>query len=372
MAFLYVDPFEVRKEIIARPKDLQQWVDLGLDGEEIIRAEDQPELKRQVADFLSERNAVFIDGREAEGSLDRIHFVRRTLRTTTVVDPPEDLDVLSATLGVIFIYPIAELPQEVRMDWDLFTSRIPEVRAWATDEAGGLPFTLSADWPVLKWENFLQNPSGRELAAVAPPPDRPRLPIPVPSVLCGLLMLGALRHAALRPTAYRTRTVAVAGVFAVSAIALLPVGRLAVPAPFAGPARVSEDEAREIAAALLRNIYRAFDYGDESAIYDVLERSAKGELLTQVYLETQRALVLQNQGGARVKVSDVEMVETDTTNLGGEVGFISHCTWIVTGSVGHWGHIHQRQNRYVAQLTVKPIEGVWRLTGLELLDEQRV
>jgi hypothetical protein len=28
--FIYVEPFEVRKEIIIRPKDLQQWVDLGL------------------------------------------------------------------------------------------------------------------------------------------------------------------------------------------------------------------------------------------------------------------------------------------------------------------------------------------------------
>jgi hypothetical protein len=30
--FIYVEPFEVRKEIIVRPHDLQQWVDLGLEG----------------------------------------------------------------------------------------------------------------------------------------------------------------------------------------------------------------------------------------------------------------------------------------------------------------------------------------------------
>ena len=37
--FLYVEPFEVRKEIIVRPKDIQRWVDLGLEGADVIRAE---------------------------------------------------------------------------------------------------------------------------------------------------------------------------------------------------------------------------------------------------------------------------------------------------------------------------------------------
>ena len=32
--FLYIEPYEVRKEIIARPLDLQFWIDLGLDGRE--------------------------------------------------------------------------------------------------------------------------------------------------------------------------------------------------------------------------------------------------------------------------------------------------------------------------------------------------
>ena len=34
-------PLEVRKEIVVRPKDLQQWVDLGLEGKETIPVESQ-------------------------------------------------------------------------------------------------------------------------------------------------------------------------------------------------------------------------------------------------------------------------------------------------------------------------------------------
>ena len=35
-AYLYIEPYEVRKEIIVRPRDLQQWLDLGLRHDGII------------------------------------------------------------------------------------------------------------------------------------------------------------------------------------------------------------------------------------------------------------------------------------------------------------------------------------------------
>jgi len=40
--------------------------------------------------------------------------------------------------------------------------------------------------------------------------------------------------------------------------------------------------------------------------------------------------------------------------------------------VGHWGHIHQRKNQYQARVTVKAIEGAWKITNLELLQEERL
>ena len=116
-AFLYIENYEVRKEVIARPKDLQQWIDLGLAGKDTIRVAEQEELKRRVAEFFKENSSVTIDGRKPEPVLDRINFVRRTLRRTGVIDPPEDLPVISATLGVIYVYPVDSLPDVVSMSW---------------------------------------------------------------------------------------------------------------------------------------------------------------------------------------------------------------------------------------------------------------
>jgi len=42
------------------------------------------------------------------------------------------------------------------------------------------------------------------------------------------------------------------------------------------------------------------------------------------------------------------------------------------GSAGHWGHIHQWKNRYDAEITIQAVDGVWKLTAMELKDEERL
>ena len=119
--FIYVEPYEVRKEIIVRPKDLQQWIDLGLEGRETIPVEIQDEIKRKVGEFLREKQPVEIDGQVIEPELARVNFLARSLRTSLVIDPPQELPIDSAIMGVIFVYPVVEpLPQRVTMDWDMF------------------------------------------------------------------------------------------------------------------------------------------------------------------------------------------------------------------------------------------------------------
>lgn len=124
-------------------------------------------------------------------------------------------------------------------------------------------------------------------------------------------------------------------------------------------------------SGLLHNVYRAFDYRAEEQIFDVLDRSVEGALLERLYLETRRGLVLANQGGARAKVKQIELVEL-AAEPAADGGFLATATWNVAGSVGHWGHIHDRRNQYRAVLDVAPRDGVWKLVDLEILEEQRL
>ncbi len=366
-AFLYVEPYEVRKEIVLRPKDLQGWVDLDLEGKTVLTVDEQEAVKKRVVEFLAARTPVTIDGKGVEGILDRVHFIYRNLRTSGVIDPPRDLDLISATLGVIFYYPTNGLPKEVTLEWELFDDRIVKVPASATDEAGALPYFLFPDDPVLKWQNFLKNPTIPGLVEVQAPPTLGRLWF----VLLALLSVAGLLFLAARYRKTAARRDLLSWKPLLGAAALVGLAIFAIPQAVS-PSYVSDGDAATIVTGLLENIYRSFDYRDESVIYDSLERSATGELLTDIYLETRRSLELENQGGARAKVKEIEMLESSQEPLPGEVGFIARSTWNVSGSVGHWGHIHQRRNRYEARLVVKAVDGAWKITDLELLQEERL
>jgi len=366
--YLYIENYEVRREIIARPRDLQRWIDLGLEDRDTIYVAEQEEIKRRVAEYFTSQNNVTIDGREAEPILDRIHFVRRSLRRTGVIDPPEDLPAISATLGVIFVYPVDSLPETATMAWPLFDEKIPKVPSSATDEAGGLPYFLTPGDSVLVWQNFLKNPTIPALVVI----DLPRGGLSISLfTIASLLLLVILLAVSIRTRNFRSPAVLVSvAILLAAALLLSNYSRIIVPFPVGG--RITQEDSESVIGGLLTNVYRAFDFRDEGLIYDTLERSASGDLLTQVYLETRKALELQNQGGARVKVNEVSVDSVYVETNGGKNGFTAQCTWTVSGSVGHWGHLHTRRNQYQALLTVQPVDGVWKIAGLRLLDEQRL
>ena len=168
--FLYVEPFEVRKEIIVRPKDIQRWIDLGLESANIIKASQRGVILEKVASFLVDKQPVTINGVVVDPILERANFLSRTLKSSLVVEPGIDINLDSAVVGVIFVYPTPELPSKATMTWDLFDERVQLVPAASVDEAGPLPIFLEPDYAVLTWENFLTNPTEPGLVALAPPP----------------------------------------------------------------------------------------------------------------------------------------------------------------------------------------------------------
>ena len=100
-------------------------------------------------------------------------------------------------------------------------------------------------------------------------------------------------------------------------------------------------------------------------------RAMTASTIAEIYLETRKSLELENQGGARTKVKSVELMDLGATRRR-EGGIVVDAAWTVTGSIGHWGHVHQRQNRYVAKLTVSPVDGEWKLADVEIIEEERL
>ena len=52
--------------------------------------------------------------------------------------------------------------------------------------------------------------------------------------------------------------------------------------------------------------------------------------------------------------------------------FNVRCRWQVEGVVSHWGHAHTRVNEYLADWSVALTDSGWRLTGAEILEQDRV
>ena len=363
--FLYVEPFEVRKEFVVRPVDLARFTDLDVRPHAPIPADQRDAVLARIAEFLAQRAPVTIDGARPAPILDRIHFLKRGLRMTRVVTPDEPVDGSNAIVGAIFVYPVDGMPKDVRLDWDLFDERITRVPGTATDEAGPMPYFLTPEDSQLHWVNYLKGSALPGKLEVQAPTSQ--VPIPIGFSLGLVLALGlwllawrrrswALGHAAV--------ALAVVAWFVPTPTADIPVSsKLRAP---------SGEEAAPTLHALLYNIYRALDFRDEEVVFDRLAQSLSGDVLERVYLEMRKGLRLENQGGARVRVRAVDLLEVVPTHAEAAGTLRYRTRWNATGSVGHWGHTHMRTNQYDAEITLAPIEGQWKIADIEILQEERV
>ena len=156
-------------------------------------------------------------------------------------------------------------------------------------------------------------------------------------------------------------------------VLLYPFLQVAVARPAAMAPKMTDKDAVAVLNSLLKNIYRSFDFREEEDVYNRLSTSVSGDLLSEIYLQNRKSLVVTQAGGARARVKEVEILEVEVNQLDDRpLGLLFHAQWTAMGTVGHWGHIHIRKNQYKANLTVEPVNRFWKVTGLELLEEKRI
>jgi len=375
MSFLYIEPYEVRHEILARVKDLAAWIDLGLRGNEFIEADENDLLKKRVGEFFLKRDKTLIDGKKLRPILDRVSFVKYSTTASTFVVQPEQLPINTAMVGVIITYLTQGLPQQVTNEWDLWSDHIQKVPTNAIDPAGGLPSYVTPDDNVLTWTNFLKTYVPPTVTKIEVDESLTTVKIPLASVLCLLALLPLGLQIKKRKKNIRTvgLYLGLAVLFITGSVLLYPFLKVAVAKPAVLAPKMTDENAVTVLNSLLKNIYRSFDFREEEDVYDRLATSVSGDLLSEIYLENRKSMVVTQAGGARARVKEVEILDVKVNNLDDSpLGRLFQAKWTAMGSVGHWGHIHIRQNQYEADISVEPIDGVWKITGLELLEEKRI
>ena len=375
MTFLYIEPYEVRHETLVRVKDLEAWMDLKLQGGEYIEIDEFEPLKKRVGQFLLQHSNVLIDGKRLRPILDRTSFVKYSMTRTYFIDRPERMPLTTAMIGVIVTYVTENIPQEVIVTWDLFSEQVKKVPTNAVDPAGPFPSYVTREDNVLVWNNYLKNYLPPTVVKLDIDDNLIKLQVPMASLLClfALLPVG-WQIIKRRQTGKSIRKLTiVCAILIAAAILLHPFLQFAVDRPAMITARISKSEAGEILEGLLKNIYRSFDFREEEDAYDRLATSVTGDLLTDIYLQNRKSLIVTQAGGARARVKEVNIKTVGVTHDADRpLTLLFHAKWTVLGSVGHWGHIHTRKNSYEANITVEPVEGAWKITDLELLEEKRI
>lgn len=372
--FLYIEPYEVRNEILVRVKDIMLWLDFDLRGDEYIELDEFNRVREQIGDFFMQRENVLIDGQRLKPILDRTAFVESSMQRSRFIEIPEQVPLNTAMVGLVITYLNDGLPQEVTTEWNLFSDRVQKVTARMTDPAGPFPYDLEPDDNVLKWTNYLKTYTIPTVEKIDVADQHRGVPVPIGSAICiGLLLPTGwclLRRkkqgGSIKPL------FGLVGLLVVGALVLIPAFQV----PVGGSARASQFSAEDgqlILDSLLKNVYRAFDFRDEEDVYDKLAVSVSGDMLADLYLQQRKSMVVEQAGGAQAKVEEVAVEDVEVSKSTRHDGALDlKAQWTALGRVGHWGHTHSRQNSYDAIVTIHPVDGAWKIIDLELLEEKRI
>lgn len=375
MSFLYVEPYEVRHEVLTRVKDLEKWMDTGLRGDQYIEIDELEPLKQRIGEFFLTKNRTTIDGQAVRPILDRTNYVKVATTGIQLIEQPERLEISTAIVGVIITYLTDGIPENVAVDWELFTDQIQQVPATATDPAGPLPTFLTPDDNVHAWTNHLKNyelPTVQEITIAG---SLGQLRIPLASLLCLALLAPVGWQVSKRARHGRPLPIpiAAAAVLMVIGVLAFPYGRISITKPVAIAGDLDQQQATALLGTLLKNVYRAFDFREEEDVYDKLALSVTGELLARLYLENRKSFAVKAAGGAQAKVKEVSIRSASAERLdGAPLAYALRGQWTAMGTVGHWGHVHTRQNLYDAIVTIEAVDGAWKISELEVIEENRI
>lgn len=117
-SYLYVEPYEVRHELLLRLADLAG--PLGLGPGAAAPAAALPGLKQKIGALLAAHNPLRIDGAVIAPQIDRVEFVHYTRQGVQPVAEGTGLDPATALVGAMLSYLTERPAQQIALDWDLF------------------------------------------------------------------------------------------------------------------------------------------------------------------------------------------------------------------------------------------------------------
>jgi len=425
-SFLYIEPQEIRHEILIPLMTLEQSIPLKREHENFLSIVEQDAARQLIEDFFLTGNPIAVNGKTVKPIVERCDFYGVDFRDFAQLSQRKQVAMSNARVGIILVYPLSSAPKHVQLTWDRFHKSLWAVTTVVFAEDQSFRKTLSRVGAnnVLEWTAPDDSSMNRlkpltPIPAILPP--QPMIDVPVLSLIVLAIAMvavtlwissrngwpgvesdsskprGFLRFAQSSPghpvkTQRHVRWIKLsaailAATMITTASAWSGAGRWQIPWGTAPP--ISSGEASIVAGQVLSNIYQSFRGRGEDEVYDALAVSTSGDVLQDLYLQIQESLRMAEQGGAVARVRHVELLESklqprtsDDQSRSHAQSFSCLCRWNVSGTVEHWGHIHERTNQFEAIFLIEPIAesltgGMptilhWKLTRLDITNSQRL
>ena len=364
-SYIYLNDREVRHEILVPLLTFEEWLPIKRANPEFLEVAEQDAMRGQIAEWFRNRNPVEIDGIPVNPVLQRLQFFGLDIQDFAQNAEPRRISAYQARLGIILSYPAKAPPNRVNLTWEVFQESAPFLRSIVYDRnANPTEEFFVKDQPDFEWIREGETPAVASFQTDWTPIQSKRKISNVSYGLIGIAFAGG----AFTWMLYRNhpqcipRSLGVAGIWLIGAFMFkdhVPVADRPLAPDFT-----------KHTTTLLQNIYRAYDYGNQSDVYDALAHSVNGPLLDELFLKIQSGLRMQEQGGAIANVQEVRVVSIKPALDNPES---LDCKWNVTGTVEHWGHIHTRENQYSARIKLDVSEkGRGRISKFEVTNEKRV
>jgi hypothetical protein len=382
-SFIYITNFEVRHEVLIPLATLAAMIDMERADEAYLEIAEQDAARQKIEALFSVGNEVEIDSVVVKPVFDRVDFYGLDLSDFAMQAERRKISMANGRVGVIMVYSTKGPPSDVKVTWDKFNPAMRTVDSvvFAYDKVEKTEFTMFLENNTYHW-TAPDRPPLPPITSVASTLDpklfvQPKISIPLVTVGLGIFALLSLAGNLVIKGRWSI-ALSAAGILGAGAIIAWPVAHYEIRNPFvAKPVfKIPDEVAGEVFAQLHKNMFRAFDYSQESDIYDALANSVQGDLLRSLYLDINESLKVKEQGGAVSHIDEVRIVEgkqidlpaTATPGADEPPAFGYRCKWDLVGTVEHWGHIHQRTTRYDAEFQIQLCDDAWKITRMQVVD----
>lgn len=381
-SFIYISDYEVRHEVLIPLATLATLMEIERADVSFLEISEQAAAAEKIKKYFSIGNPVAIDAVEVKPEFDRVDFYGLDIRDFAMRAEKRKVSMASGRVGIIMSYSTKGAPTEVTVSWDKFNNVIKAVDAVviAYDKVEKTQFSMFVKDNTYTWSEPTRKPlpaiTGVSATIDAKSFEPPTITLPMISTV--LIGVGLLSLAAILFGVDWRMPVAIAGICGISSALAFGLVPMKVANPFAEPPKFEfpDESAQQVFARLHKNMFRAFDYHNESDVYDALAKSVDGELLRELYLKINQSLKVKEQGGAVSRVNEVNLLEGEKTGTSIDIedsapGFNYRSKWKLVGTIEHWGHIHERENEYDAEFEIKLKNDAWKITSMKVVNEEQ-